>query len=929
MKHYEMHVISNTHWDREWSCDFQETRMQLIEFIDGLLDILDREPGYRAFHLDSQTVPIEDYLEARPENAERVKKHVTDNRLIIGPWYTCPEEFSVNGESIVRNLLVGHRVANAFGGVMKVGYSPFSYGQNSQMPQIYSGFGIDTMLFYHGVTHDEVSNEYILEGTDGTRVLASQISSMARYNFYHRVYHMVMKDEVEDTRIYTWELGGLPFHRCTQERCEGQYALLDVPRRFASKRIEKSITDLRAQEIEVATTPYLAFMMGHDASVADDAVVRIIDEAQQYIGEDKLFHSTLQDWMDKVKGSVKDLPVLKGERRTPKVRTGRVHLYSDVLSSRTRMKRRNAMAETILQRWAEPYASLAWWLGGEYPEVLLEKAWKELLKGHAHDSIAGSGVDDIEEDMNYRLRQVHNISQGILTRSLAQIQRRIDNSNADKDDVLLTVFNASPFARSEVVTAVVDIPPHRASREFDLIAADSGESVPVQIATRKPYHVVVNHSGDAAHTMACERAVIHMDAHNLPAMGYTTLKLNPEGRFARGELVSGQNAMENEHLAVRIQSDGTLSVKHKASGIEYNGLHYLEDSGEAGQAWMHVEPGIDSVLTSHGFPVSVALEESGPLLARYRIEYYMTIPAGLDNAGSNAWERLDGFDNAACRTKETRELVVTSFVTLRKGARAVEVRTRFSNNAERHRLRVMFPTQIADAEYCYAETPFDVVERPIEPGPESPWHGIGRRTYPMQRFVDVNDGKNGLSIINDGIREYEVTQDPERTIAVTLLRAYEVSVCTSAAGWEIHPEMKLSQCPGDHEFRYLIYPHAGGWAEANVQGEADRLNVPVELAQTGAHAGDLPQRQSLLEIAPANLSLSALKQSEDGAAVVLRLHNATEEAIQGKITLFRKIKSAELLTLEEKPLKEVKPSGSSLDIEVGSRKIVTVKLMLD
>ena len=381
---------------------------------------------------------------------------------------------------------------------------------------------------------------------------------------------------------------------------------------FASNRIEKSIKDLRAQEIDVATTPYLAFMMGHDASVADDAVVRIIDEAQQYIGEDKLFHSTLQDWMDKVKGAVKDLPVLKGERRTPKVRTGRVHLYSDVLSSRTRMKRRNALAETILQRWAEPYASLAWWLGGEYPAVLLENAWKELLKGHAHDTISSTGVDDIEEDMNHRLRQVHNISQGIITRSLAQIQRRIDNSNADKDDVLLTVFNASPFARSEVVTGVIDIPPHRASREFDLVAVDSGESVPVQIATRKPYHVVVNHSGDAAHTMACERAVVHIDTHNLPGMGYTTLKLNPEGRFARGELVCGQNAMENEHLAVRIQPDGTLSVKHKASGVEYNGLHYFEDSGEAGQAWMHVEPGIDSVLTSHGFPVSVALEESGP-----------------------------------------------------------------------------------------------------------------------------------------------------------------------------------------------------------------------------------------------------------------------------------------------------------------------------
>ena len=58
----EMHVISNTHWDREWSANFQETRMRLVEFFDALLDILDTEADYRSFLLDSQVVPIEDYL---------------------------------------------------------------------------------------------------------------------------------------------------------------------------------------------------------------------------------------------------------------------------------------------------------------------------------------------------------------------------------------------------------------------------------------------------------------------------------------------------------------------------------------------------------------------------------------------------------------------------------------------------------------------------------------------------------------------------------------------------------------------------------------------------------------------------------------------------------------------------------------------------
>lgn len=83
-KGVEIHVISNTHWDREWLFDFQETRMMLVEFLDLLLGILDSEPRYRAFLLDSQSVPLEDYLEIRPEARERVVRHVTDGRLWVG-----------------------------------------------------------------------------------------------------------------------------------------------------------------------------------------------------------------------------------------------------------------------------------------------------------------------------------------------------------------------------------------------------------------------------------------------------------------------------------------------------------------------------------------------------------------------------------------------------------------------------------------------------------------------------------------------------------------------------------------------------------------------------------------------------------------------------------------------------------------------------
>ena len=124
-----IHVVSNSHWDREWGYPFEETRLLLIKFMDELLDLLENDPEFTSFTMDSQTLCVEDYLELRPEKRAIVEKQVKAGRLLIGPWYSLPEEYLVNGESLVRNLVVGHRSAEKLGKVTKVGYTPFGYGQ--------------------------------------------------------------------------------------------------------------------------------------------------------------------------------------------------------------------------------------------------------------------------------------------------------------------------------------------------------------------------------------------------------------------------------------------------------------------------------------------------------------------------------------------------------------------------------------------------------------------------------------------------------------------------------------------------------------------------------------------------------------------------------------------------------------------------------
>ncbi|HNR35303.1 MAG TPA: glycoside hydrolase family 38 C-terminal domain-containing protein [Candidatus Hydrogenedentes bacterium] len=927
-KPHEIHVISNTHWDREWLNDFQETRLMLVEFFDRLLDVLEKEPGYDSYLLDSQAVPLEDYLELRPEKREILTKHVTEKRLYVGPWYTCPEAFCVNGESLVRNLLYGHRVARGFGHVMKVGYTPFSYGQPSQMPQIYAGFGIDTILFYHGVSHDDTPNEFWFEGSDGTRLFASQMSSGARYNFYHNIYRRIRYGARIDDREYEWGQGGLPFHLCGESHCMEHHLLLDPVTGFHDEYLKEAFRSLREAEIKTATTRFLAFMDGHDSSLADAATLRIIEAARPYAGKDIIVHGNLPDLMEKIKREARNLPVLRGERRVPKPMGARVHLYSDVLSCRTRMKRLNVHAETVLQRWAEPFAAFASTIGAEYPAAAIDLAWKTLLKCHAHDSIAGTGVDDIEQDMNYRLRQVVNISRGVKRRALQAIQVRINHSGAKPNDILLTVFNPSPYPRSEIVTATLDVPPN-AFPALSLVECSTRSSVPVRVPvhvlTRHPHHAVVNHAGDATAMMTCERVRIQFEVYAVPGLGYTTYKLVACPCTLRGSLVTGNNSMANEFLHVWIMPDGTLHIEDVLTGEHFDGLHYFEDSGEAGHAWMHIEPARDSIVTTIGTPARVTLEEDTPFRARYRVEYTLQIPVGLDENGGDPWKRLDGGENNSRRTDERRPMTIVSDFTLERGARAVEVVTRFENTCRNHRLRVMFPTYLK-AKNCHVESAFDVVEREVVFGRKSPWKDSKSPTFPMHRFVDVSDGKAGLAIVNDGLREYQVTPDEDRAIAITLMRAFEVSLTTVSKRWDIHPEMPGSQCFGAHEFRYRIVPHKGTWENAGLFHESDRLLLPLEPAQAGAHEGDLPRQFGFLQVAPTNVVLSALKRAENGDGYIVRLFNPAKAALQAVLEWAWPVARAELVTLEELPGGAILFRGRIVSVSLAPGKIVTVRV---
>ena len=202
----KLHIVSHTHWDREWYDTFQTFRRKLVGLVDELLDVMENNENYRFFHTDGQTIMLEDYLKIRPENEERLRKLIQSGRIIIGPWYVMPDEFLVSGESLVRNIQKGLDICKKYEvPPMNNGYVSDIFGHNSQMPQILCKFDINSATVLRGFgKYDRSFVKWM--SPDGSVVNAIKLDKGHGYgNFYLSVRRPFIGVEPTDGGEYTKE----------------------------------------------------------------------------------------------------------------------------------------------------------------------------------------------------------------------------------------------------------------------------------------------------------------------------------------------------------------------------------------------------------------------------------------------------------------------------------------------------------------------------------------------------------------------------------------------------------------------------------------------------------------------------------------------------------------------------------------------------
>ncbi len=915
MKNKVFHVISNTHWDREWRFPFQKNRQMLVDMIDEVLDILYKEPKYRAFHLDSQSIVLKDYLEVKPHKEKLIKRLVKQNRLLIGPWYILPEEYQVGGENLIRNLLLGHKTCKKYGGVSKIGYSPFSWGQISQLPQLYNEFGIELIMFYRGVNSlDSKKAEFIWEGADGTKAISSRFSTMPRYNFYFYIYRPVVHNEGFYDIDYKWQRGGTPFHFADSELYDEDYSIINPVDEFFSENITPQVKQIITDQVKDFTTDHVIWMEGHDSSGPNIKTVKIIEEIKKQFPGLNLEHSTLEKYAESLYSQLKNkkLKTVRGERRSAQYDLRSGNLYGFTTSARMYLKQKNFEAEKWLQFYAEPFNAFSGLLGRDIKNNSLDIAWDYVIQNSAHDSIGGCSLDEIHDDMMNRYKQSIEISQSVFERAAKQIINSIDTSPVESDnrneDIFITVVNPNNAVRSEVVEAVIDIPESLDKGGFS-ITTDDYKEVVFEVKSKSKVQPVVEQMIDRPLFFNMIRYNVNLFVKDIPGVGYKTFKVTPINNRRVDIANSPRNLplIENEFLKVKLNANGTFDVYDLINNKSFRNLGYIYDEGEAGHAW--VNESVKPFVTTLKSKPKITTESLSKLKKEVLVQHKLKLPINLSERHK--------------KRPKTKEVKIDLLVSLKHNSKRVDLFLKVDNTIESHRMRIMFPTLPA-AKYSWGEGQFDVVKREIKHIDSKGWIEQPMYDYPMDHFVDVSDNNHGIAALVKGLKEYEVIDDNQKTLAVTLFRAFEYIIQPSST--QDYTHQKGAQCLGQQSFELSLYPHKGDWIKGNVYEEALNFNNDPRIIEHGSSAGYLPLSGSFLRSSNKNILVSCFKESETKKRnqFVLRLYNPTNIKQKSSVKFLFNIKSLSETTLEEKVKEDVcLISKNQFEIEINSKKIKT------
>jgi hypothetical protein len=723
------------------------------------------------------------------------------------------------------------------------------FGHIAQMPQLLQLAGFDHTVVWRGVPSGVTKNAFWWESPDGSRVRAEY----------------------------------LPVGY-------GNGAALPDDAKSLIRRTADHVT-----EVESFLFNDLLCMNGSDHLMPQPALGRVVAEANG-LQDDFVFEVTsLPAYLSTA--PTEGLESVQGE-----LRSGfRSNMLMGVTSNRVDVKRMGGLAERELEKRAEPLAAL-FGVPGEYPDSVLQLAWKEMVRNSAHDSICACSVDDVVDAVLHRYAEARAIATGVAERAIKSLAASLAEPGAyvlnpvrrERGGLVELVVPAlePPSANEQVLSERANLPGSMVLdaetvrtvlgmlqgpkisddawvHEINIEEDDEGIDITLTIGTTERPNVPIAEAKQDVYTKLGARpdAVVRVSmdqpstrrivAYVRPVPGYGWEPFEPSALDHPSQAADADGTVTLSNGLVSVSVDGTLGT-FSLNGVP--GYGQLVDGGDLGDSYNYSPPLHDSFVDAPS-AVEVTLLESGPVRSRARITSTYQWP-----------DRVDGTSQA--RTGEHR-VEVQTVLEVRAEEPVVRVATTFVNPSRDHRLRVHLPLP-EPAHHSVAESAFTVVERGLTAEGRADEYGLP--TAPAQRFVVAGN----LTVVHEGVCEYELIDvdvdvdgagDAAATIALTVLRSTGM-LSRLGMAYRPFPAGPLTPVEGlQMTGRPISLRYALAVGCDDPFGLADDLLVPLEVVTT-LGGGTRPGSGSGLHVEGAEVS--ALRRQ--AGVLEVRVFNPTPVA---------------------------------------------------
>jgi alpha-mannosidase len=868
----DVHIVSHTHWDREWYHPFERFRQRLVALVDDLLD--DPPNGPASFLLDGQAVLVDDYAAVQPDRVAALATLIRDGRLEAGPWYVLADELIPSGESLVRNLLAGRRILARLGATAPpVLYCPDSFGHPAALPDIALGFGLPVIVLWRGYGGAR------WPGGDAARWAGLAGESVVLYHLprdgYEYGSHLPVDDEGAAQR---WD------------RMRGELA----PR---------------------STTGVILVPNGADHHARQRRWADALGALERAGGDDSVHRSSLREFATRLaeRAAAQRLPLVRGELRDS---YGYTWTLQGTLATRAHEKRTNALAERSLIREAEPWSALAATIRPTR-RPLIEAAWRELLTAHPHDTLCGCSIDAVALAMEARLRSVMTQASGIRDDSILDLIGHdpvVARESPGRWSPVVIVRNAAPRRRSGVAVieleefvAHVAVGPGSASHEdAPPPAAPTQPRIPslgaVQLLTQETRHSRTESPQDYPDNdlVAVQRVAAWVS--DTPPYGISTFPIAGDERAVRPpSVVVGMRSLRNDHLHVTIDAGGALSVEHLATGRRVADAIGFVDEADVGDLYTPAPRRRAAAVEFRGVTRVHRGPLRGQLEARYRVR------------------------ESSRRGSADVDLSVQ--VILDAGACFLRVSVTGQNHRTDHRLRIVLRSDV-ESPAVWADAAFGPVRRePLVIAADEAAVEHAPPTAPLHRFVSLFNSVAGVTVFSDGLAEYEATDAGD--VFVTLVRAVgelsknDLPERPGHAGWP--SPTPLAQCLGPFEASFALMLHGPRVPNTVDEIESTADDVLLPLVGTTLRSALDPRAEVVgPELLGAGLAFSAMKESEDGEWLVLRCVSRRDIESGGTWRLPFDVREAQLARLDETPVTPIEPEGKEVAFTAAARAITTI-----